>query len=260
MSTNYRSLITCLALACASAVHAQTTPAPAQEAAQIAAPTPTVHVNGYKKSGWLEYPFFYDMQTQLQSYQPREPRVVDLMLQAYYTEMTEAQRDAYMPKGDGIDIRGRTVDVTLPVRRGGYFVLPALSRAYNEDAVILLEKASKDNILNIAWALRVGASHRVTYATLQKALAEVQLVQGKIPFFMDELHQIKTSVYSGMKACFRDLGGQVLIAGQPVEDAAVGDCTVVKIDPAYPHPDDVIEFSGPLDIVTIVDTRVYAAP
>lgn len=210
------------------------------------------------KAGQLDYAFFYDMQALLQSYQPHEPRLLDLKLQALYTEMTEPQRDAYMPSSAGVDILGRTVDVKLPMEKGGYFVLPSLTTAYNEGAAIAFEKTSKDNIVNIAWALRVGPTHRLSYSAVQQALAEVRTVQGKIPMQLLEFAPIKLSKYSGIKACFSDLGGQVLIGGKPVEDAAVGDCTVVKLDKMTAHPDDVVEFSGPLDIVTIVDTRVYA--
>lgn len=250
MSKFCRLLIPFLGLIAVSTIHASP-----QRHALHAAYLGTGHA---LKPGQLDYAFFYDMQTLLQSYQPHEPRLLDLKLQALYTEMTEPQRDAYMPSGAGVDILSRTVDVKLPMEKGGYFVLPSLTTAYNEGAAISFEKKSKDNIVNIAWALRVGPNHRLSYGAVQQALAEVRTIQGKIPFHFAQFQPIKLSVYSGIKACFSDLGGQVLIGGKPVEDAAVGDCTVVKLDKMTARPDDVIEFSGPLDIVTVVDTRVYA--
>jgi hypothetical protein len=49
----------------------------------------------------------------------------------------------------------------------------------------------------------------------------------------------------------------ILIDGRPAADARVGNCSVLKFDPARARGGETIEFSGPLDIVTVVETKAY---
>lgn len=216
-----------------------------------------VTVQARKKHGELGYRFFQRGYKQLQSYQPPEPRSLDLWLQAIYTEMTEPERDTYLPSGWGVAILSKSVDATIPVRRGGYFVLPDLPQADEEDAVIMFKEPSRKRKLNVVWALRVPQEQRLGYGMLKKAMAELRAVQDKIPFFSLPLFHEKRAKYDGIKACFLTPGGSVLIAGTPVGDATIGNCTVLKVDPGYRSDHDTIEFSGPLDIVTIVQTADY---
>ena len=69
----------------------------------------------------------------------------------------------------------------------------------------------------------------------------------------------KLGKYDTLKACFLDAGGQLLIGGKNAADATIGNCALLKFDPARVSGTEGIEFAGPLDIVTIVEGRHYAA-
>jgi hypothetical protein len=69
----------------------------------------------------------------------------------------------------------------------------------------------------------------------------------------------KYGKYDTLKACFLEPGGQLLIQGQPVTEAIIGNCALLRFDPARAAGTDEIEFAGPLDVVTIVESRQYAS-
>ena len=88
---------------------------------------------------------------------------------------------------------------------------------------------------------------------------EIHVIQKTIPIYHLRVRSVKQAKYDGIKACFRDPGGTVLIDGKPVADATIGNCGVLKFDAGKASHGGTIEFRGPLDIVTVVETADYLA-
>lgn len=63
-----------------------------------------------KNSGYFEYRWFIRAQLRLLSTLPPEPRRLDLMHRISFTELPQAQRDAYFPKSWGVSVVGTTVE------------------------------------------------------------------------------------------------------------------------------------------------------
>ena len=233
------------------------TPAPEPEAE--AKPAFTVTIKESRKFGELPYRPFIDSFRLLQSYQPPEPRLVDVLVRARYPSMSDVEQDAYLPKKWGVAIVSRSVDVTVPVRRGGYFVPPDLEAAYTEEGSIMFREPTTKP-LYLYFSLRVGAGQRIRYADLGKASQQIDTLLGKISYFNQRLRHLKRDKHDAIKACFLDAGGDILIDGKSVADAAIGNCKVLRIDPERVKSGDVIEFSGALDIVTFAEISRKANP
>lgn len=249
MSFSSRLLcLTLTAFACA--------PAPAQEAA--AAPE-AVKVVARKNPGDIPYRGFLLTQRKLLSYLPPEPRKLDVMLRISFTELPGPEQDAYLPQSWAVSIVGDSIDETLPVRRGGYFLLPELPQAYEEDATIMFRERSRKSWLDVGWIVRTDDRQRLRYADFGQAMDELRALQKRISVFSLSLRTEKYGKYDTLKACFLEPGGQLLVQGKPAADAAIGNCALLRFDPARAAGKDEIEFAGPLDIVTIVEGKQYPA-
>ncbi|NNG21955.1 hypothetical protein [Telluria aromaticivorans] len=203
----------------------------------------------------LPYRHYLELQRQLHGYLPPGPALVDLWFRATYPGMDEAGRDAYVPRGWAVAVRSRTAHQLVPMRRGGYFSLPAIQAAYDERGDILLDDAGR-RWLGIWWTLRVPPGQRMPYAAIREARAQIAAVQAKISAFARYLKTVKRSPYDGIKACFHDDGGAILVNGKAVADAVEGQCKVLFDDPARDGA-DMVEFSGALDVVSFIDGRYY---
>jgi len=221
------------------------------------APPKSVKVAARKNPGDLRYRFFFDGQKTLLGYLPPEPRMLDVMWRTSFTELPMPEQDAYDPQGWAVSIVSDSVDQVVRVRRGGYFWLPDLPVAYKELATIMFREQSAPRELGVGWIVRVKPDHRLSYADFGKVMDEIHGVQKAIPVYHFWVHTEKFADYDGVKACFLDADGAVLIDGRPAADARVGNCSVLKFDPARAGAGETIEFSGPLDIVTVVETRPY---
>lgn len=230
-------------------------PAAAQDAGT---PPAAIKVVARKNPGDLPYRFFLRGQRQLQSYLPSEPRLLDFKFRISFTELPLAAQDAYLPHSWGVSVVGDSVDETVHLSRGGYFLLPDLAQAYAEDATIMFKEQSRKKWLDVAWIVRTDAG-RLRYADFGQAMNELRALQKKISFFNYSMRAEKHGKYDTLKACFLDAGGQLLVNGQPAADATIGNCALLKFDPARAAGGDEIAFAGPLDIVTIVESRHYAA-
>jgi len=255
--------LVCAILACLGAAqgaaqeHEPSPQVPASEAE--AKPAFTVTIKESRKFGELPYRPFIDSFRLLQSYQPPEPRLVDVLVRARYPSMSDVEQDAYLPKKWGVAIVSRSVDVTVPVRRGGYFVPPDLETAYTEEGSILFREPTTKP-LYLYFSLRVGAGQRIRYADLGQASQQIDTLLGKISYFNQRLRHLKRDKHDAIKACFLDAGGDILIDGRSVADATIGNCKVLRIDPERVKSGDVIEFSGALDIVTFAEISRKANP
>ncbi|MFC5548137.1 hypothetical protein [Massilia aerilata] len=227
-------------------------------ATQAAAPL-TVKVSESKQFGELPYRPVIESFRLLQSYQPAEPRLVDVLVRAKYPFMSDAEQDAYMPQRWGVAIVSPSVDLNVPVRRGGYFVLPDVDGAYREKGSILFREPTT-RPLYLYFSLRVGAGQRIRYADLGKASEQIDTLLGKISYFNRQLRHLKRDKHDAIKACFLDASGDILIDGKSVADGSIGNCKLLRIDPERMKSGDVIEFSGPLDIVTFAESGQQADP
>ena len=233
--------------------------APATDTVQEQAPA-TVRVTAARKLGEVNYRFAYPLQQKLRSYQPPPPRLLEVWYRGIFPGMSEPERDAYVTEGWTVSVLSESVDVAIPTRRGGYFQLPDLPAAYEEHGVVLFREPNRRRSIEVEFVLPVDPARPMRYASLGQAVAEMRTVQSNIPFYSLSLRLIKHAHYDGIKACFLDSGGAIRVNGQPLADATVGNCKVLKIDPARAKSDDPVEFAGPLDIVTMVTMRDYPPP
>jgi len=215
-------------------------------------------VQAKRNPGDVRYDQFYDLQQRLIGYLPPEPRLFDAMQRVSFTRLSLAEQDAYDPPGWAVSIVGEGMDETVPVRRGGYFLLPYLAAAYTSKASLMFRDQSKRNYTDTAWIMRIGDGRRLAYADFGKALAQLRTVQDAIPLLQALSYRVeKYSRYDGLKACFLDREGAMLIDGKPAAHAAVGNCSVLSYEPNKAGSGAIIEFRGALDIVTLIDTEPY---
>lgn len=220
-------------------------------------PPHAVNVQARKNAGNVPYRFFIDGQRRLRSYLPAEPRMLDFMYRVSFTELSIPEQDAYEPAGWSVSIVGDTVDQAVPVRRGGYFELPEIAQAYEEGATIMFKEQSRRKAVEVDWIVRVGPEHRLAYSDFARTMDEIHAIQKSIPIYQLRVRSVKYAKYDGIKACFRAPGGTVLIHGKPGADVTIGNCGVLKFDAGRAARGETIEFSGPLDIVTVVETADY---
>lgn len=228
-------------------------------AAQDAIQPESVKVRLRKNPGDVPYRGMLASQQRLLSYLPAEPRLIDATLRISFTELPLAEQDAYTPEGWAVSVVSDHVDETVPVARGGYFMLPSIPQAHQEDATVMFRTQSRRGFIEVGWPLRVAADHRLPYADFARAMGELHALQKRIPLYALALRSEKYADYDGLKACFRDADGRVLVDGVPVGDAVVGNCTVLRFDSTQAAGGKVLAFAGALDIVTLIDTRPYLA-
>jgi hypothetical protein len=225
---------------------------------------PSVQVTGARINGEEPYaevpygPYIRDYSF-LRKQLPRESRLIEMWEMFHYASMSAAQQDAYMPPRDGIAIVSQSVKATVPVRRGGYFILPQVAQAYLEEGTIQVRQAidRQYHTMYIAFSLHLDPDQRTSYADLGKASRQIDAVLGKISPFHQGLKHIRQGRHDAIKACFLDDGSSIRVAGQAVADGVRGNCKILALDPARVASGEAIEFSGALDIVTFVDRRDY---
>lgn len=205
-----------------------------------------------KNPGDLPYAGFRTVFARLQSFLPPEPRVLDLRSRLSFTGLSESERDAYLPDTWAVAIVGDTIDHTIDVERGGYFLLPELEEAAREKATIMFNAQTRRNYLNVGWKFRIAEGQTLSYADFAKAFDEVASVQKKIPLWRISLRDERLARFDGLKACFHPGKGRIEVDGQPAVTTSVGACEVLRFDPAMARNENVrIAFIGPLDIVTL---------
>ncbi len=235
-------------------------------AQQQAAPVPvaSVQVAGARIKGEapgaeLAYAGYIRDYSFLRKQLPRESRLIEIWEKFHYASMSLADQDAYTPPHGSIAIVSQSVNETVPVRRGGYFILPQVGQAYLEEGTIQVRQAIDRHYhsMFVAFSLRLGADQRTSYADLGKASRQIDAVKGKISSYHVALTDLKRERHDAIKACFLDAGGTILVAGQAVADGLSGDCKILALDPARIAGGAPIAFAGALDIVTFVDRRDY---
>ncbi len=251
MTRSIRAGASLLAAAIALTAHAQ-------EATSPSAPdntTPRVKVEARKNVGDLPYYEHY-IKSQGWTYQqlPPRPRVIDFVWRVSFTDLSEPERDAFVPKGWAVALVGQSFEQTVPVARGGYFLLPVLPQSL-WGATIMFNAQTRTARIAVAWVVRMGEGQRLSYADFGRALAEVRGVQIAIPLDWEFVEEVRKANYDALKACFLDAGGEILIDGKLATTQIVGNCSILKFEPAKFASKQTIEFKGPLNVVTLVDTE-----
>jgi len=243
-----------LAAGCAGAASTSSTGStgapPAEPAIQ------SVAVGASRAVAEIPYRFYLEAQHTLVRYLPPGPRLVDLWFRIGTAGLTEAQRDTLDEGRLTASIRSRSVDVIVPVRRGAYLSLPEIQDAYDERGEIVIGGSWRP-WLSVWWTLRVPESRRMPYADIARAREQIGAVQRRVSAYHARLQGVRRSPYDGIKACFLDGSGAILVEGRAVADAVEGSCKVLFLDPAREGRNETVEFAGPLDVVSFVDRRYY---
>lgn len=218
--------------------------------------TPKVEVKASRSVGELPYRHFLQIQHQLHRYLPPEPRLVDLWFRLAQSGQAESERDAFAPEGWTVAVQSRSVEVGVPMARGAYFALPEIQQAYDEEGTILFRGVARP-WLGIWWTLRVPPDGRMKLSDIVAARAQIAAVQARISAFAAPIRYIKREPYDGIKACFLDDSGAILIDGQAVADATQGHCKILFNERARGAGEHRLEFVGPLDIVSFIEKRYY---
>lgn len=215
-----------------------------------------ITIHRTKNPGDLQYANFVKGWNFLLSSLPPEPRVLDARYRLSFTELSGPAKDDYLPDTWAVAIVGDTLDHTIEVERGGYFVLPQLEQAVKEKATIMFNAQTRKSYLNVAWKFRIAEGQTLSYADFARAFDEVASVQKKIPLYRIGLRDERLARFDGLKACFHPGEGRIEVDGKPAETTSVGSCRVLKFDPAMARTGAgargaSIAFIGPLNIVTL---------
>lgn len=211
-----------------------------------------VEISSKKNPGDVPYAPFLKQQAFLQSLLPPEPRVVDLRLRLSFTGITGPGRDAYLPDSWAVAIVGETQDHTIPIERGGYFLLPVVEQAAREKATLMFNTQTRKGFIDVAWKLRLKEGQVLSYADFAQAFDEVRRVQEQIPWYRIGLRAERIARFDGVKACFFTGDGRIEVGGQPAAARTEGMCQVLKFDPVMAAAGrNDIAFVGQLDTVTL---------
>jgi hypothetical protein len=204
----------------------------------------------------VEYRWNLRRQQQLQSAIPAGSRLVNVVWRMSLDGLNEAEQEAWTPQGWALALSGKDYASAVPVARGGYFLLPALPPG--QDAKLMFKEHGKRNLVGVAWAVRPRAGERpyLYYGEIRDAMNAVRKAQASIPARYEELAALRAAHYDGLKVCFLDDDGVVFVGDYRTADATIGNCRVVKFNPAE-NVNTKVEFIGKLDAVTVVDTAAY---
>jgi hypothetical protein len=229
-----------LALAACSAA-----PALAQDSADtVLAP---VEIRSKKNAGDMPYLSAYKIQQRLMSLLPPEPRVSDIRMRVLFTSLSESEQDDFMPATWAVAIVGTTFEQVIPVGKGGYFVLPEVPVATDEDATLMFNTQTKKKTLSAVWTLR--AKNLMPYSDFAQAIAEYEVVRRKIGVNELAMRQLREHRPNALRACFANREGEILLDGVAAAAVTRGSCRLLKFDPA--RSGSVITFSGTLEALTL---------
>jgi hypothetical protein len=224
-------------------------PALAQDSAHtVLAP---VEIRSKKNAGDMPYLSAYKIQQRLLSLLPPEPRVSDIRMRVLFTSLSESEQDDFMPATWAVAIVGTTFEQVIPVGKGGYFLLPEVPVATDEDATLMFNTQTKKKTLSAVWTLRARAGNRMPYSDFTQAIAEYEVVRRKIGINELAMRQLREHRPNALRACFANREGEILLDGVAAGAVARGSCRLLKFDPARSGTDSVITFSGTLDALTL---------
>lgn len=238
-----RSSKTSCLLILATLLCAASPPVLAQETSASTGTLAPVEIRSKKNPGDLPYKAMFRQQSDLLSYLPAEPRMIDMRLRVSFTAIDVAKREAYLPDTWAVAIVGDTIDEPVAVTRGGYFLRPDIKQAAAERATIMFNTQTRKNWLDVAWMVRTREDNTIAYSDLSKAFDEVRSTQHNIPWYRIAFRFEKTARFDALKACFSSTG-DILLDGQPAETISRGPCKLLKFEPA--------RAAGAASVITLV--------
>lgn len=211
----------------------------------------TVQIAAKKNKGDVSYHAFLKLQKRLIDYLPPEPRILSYLNRLSFTELKDAERDDFEAKTWGVSIVGDTVDYVIPMRRGGYFLIPELPDAIKERATLVFNSQTRKNFVGVAWQVNFR-ENQMPYTDFAKALSEVKEVQGKIKWYeLLNFSTEKKAVFDSMKVCFVEDKGTISLGDQAGDVLSHGRCQYLKFDQKQVGESPLIRFNGEVDIVTL---------
>jgi|CXWL01.2.fsa_nt_gi hypothetical protein len=214
-----------------------------------------------KKLGDVTYRTMWRLQKRVAAMLPKEATLISPVLRLSASGMGQFERTEFKPETWAVAIVGKTVDALVPMRRGGYFELPALPQAQtrSEDAIVMFNSKSRSNWFDVGWQVNMPSSGTLRYTQFGQALAELKLAQADMPWWDIMAIPEKTARFDAIRACFTTKQGKILVAGEPAGHKLTPHCTLLPFDPQQLGADPAIAFVGGLDFVTLDNSANYAA-
>ena len=253
------ALILTIALMAAFAVPASALAAP-QEIVYSADQSQGVLAPRKKKLGDVSYRTMWRIQQRAAALQPKDATLISPVLRLSLKGMGQFDRAEFQPESWAVAIVGKTVDKLVPMRRGGYFQLPALPQAQSrsEDAIVMFNAKERSNWFDVGWQVNVPASGTLAYAQFGQALAELKRAQQGMAWWDIMVIAEKRAQFDAIRACFSSDKGKILVAGEPAGQKLSPHCSLLAFDPRQLAGDPAIAFVGGLEFVTLDNTANYA--
>jgi hypothetical protein len=193
-----------------------------QPAGAAAEDTPKqVTVTAVLNKADYSYPGYVRAFSRLSAMLPPEPRHIDLVHRILFTKLGPVEQDQFTSATWAISIVSRSLDLEVPIVRGGYFLLPADRTAMQDNARIMFNAHTRDGMMGLAVKMRARYGDVIHAADLAAALDEANQFHGKA---------IKTDYYHGqgnfnaIKACFPTPAGDMIVTGGAGYKTSLGLC------------------------------------
>lgn len=213
-----------------------------------------------KQAGDLSYQTMWRMQARASAMLPRGAQLITPVLRLTLGDMGERERIEFLPSSWGLAIIGKTFDTVLPMRRGGYFEVPAISwpQARQEDAIVRFNIAPQSKSFEVAWQVAVPDSGSMPYAHLGQAFDELRLAQQEMAWWDIMVMEEKNARFDAVRACFASEGGRILVDGIASGTALSPHCVLLPFEPARASGNAQLVFAGALDSVTLDKSANYS--
>jgi hypothetical protein len=214
-----------------------------------------------KKLGDVTYRTLWRMQKRVDAMLPKSATLITPVLRLVPTGMAQFERTELQPESWAVAIVGKTIDELVPMRRGGYFALPALPQAQSrgEDAIVMFNTASRRNWFDVGWQVNIPSSGTLRYTQFGQALAEIRHAQSGIPWWDIVSAPEKAARFDAIRVCFHSRQGKILLAGAPAGLQLTPHCALLAFDPANLAADPAIGFAGEVEFVTLDNSASYDA-
>ena len=176
-----------------------------------------------------------------------EPRVIDMRLRVMFSGLSLTERYDFLPPNWGVAVVGKTVDETIPMARGGYFLLPDLPIARSENATLMFKTQTVEKYIGSTWSVRAREGNLLPYREFARAIDEFNSVKGKVRWYQRQLAEFRAITFNGLRACFVNPEEAVLMNGA----VARGRCWFLKFDASIANADASLGFVGELESLTL---------
>ena len=209
--------------------------------------------------GDVSYRTMWRMQQRVAALLPKNATLIAPVLRLSLKGMGQFDRTEFQPESWAVAIVGKTVDERVPMRRGGYFAVPALPQAqvHSEDAIVMFNARERKSWFDVGWDVRVPSGGTLAYTQFGQALAELKRAQDDMPWWDIMAIPEKNARFDALRACFTTDKGNILIAGEPAGKKLSPHCSLLTFDPQRLNGDPAIAFVGGLDFVTLDNAANY---